>query len=771
MVAGAQPAADGDAGVRRRAVRRLPRAGRPPDAGRSPTPTRGAPGRDAPRRPADRRVRAQRARPRGVGHPGRAGRRRRRPRRGGRGLAALGRAGRGQDGRRRRTARIASIRRSPASASGPARSGRSAARPRGELRAARRRAAGRHRGRLRARRRGRPRARSCPAPSGSATATSASPRDDPVARLSRLPGRQPARRRPSTDGPLYLAAVTDAAAPVRRRSIDWRSGPRRSPAPGAPARGRRRRSGRSARSCACSASPASTAAGRPLAGAAVDRWLPAARDGLGGGIALPFAMALLEYDLEPQQLALDVASPARSTSPSRRSCCASPTGGPSPRPRRRRLAGVAIERIDADRTARRELEDLLGEAPPAVARHDPRPSPTSSGALDEVATLAIGRLRPPPRRGPDRARARRPTARRRHRRPEWQPRDGDAGARRGRARTSTSGEPAPTGSQRALGRLRRVADGVAAERRGYVRLATAIPPLGVPEGAVVAAFERVDLVEADPMAEIVVGGVDPDRALADHAFARRLHRRADTLVVDRTRAARRRAGPRRRRAVRRGDAGRSGPRPPARSGSRWPAADGMRRRSDRRRRLSDLADRRAVGAGADPRRGRGPRGRCSRAHALRFDEPAAARSVGPAADGLAVRGRGRRSARTGGRGRRHAPGRRPTHAVPAAEARGPPPTSRRELADGQRPAGRWRASPPPTPRGRRRPPLATRTASPTAAGARSSARRRPAGRRGALGGDAVAERTEPFDPLGRARALSRGHRAAARAVSRRRPPG
>jgi hypothetical protein len=63
-----------------------------------------------------------------------------------------------------------------------------------------------------------------------------------------------------------------------------------------------------------------------------------------------------------------------------------------------------------------------------------------------------------------------------------------------------------------------------------VRLGTAIPPLGVPEGAVVAAFERVDLVEADPVAEIVDGGVDPDRSLADHAFARRLHRRADTFV-------------------------------------------------------------------------------------------------------------------------------------------------------------------------------------------------------------------------------------------------
>jgi hypothetical protein len=33
------------------------------------------------------------------------------------------------------------------------------------------------------------------------------------------------------------------------------------------------------------------------------------------------------------------------------------------------------------------------------------------------------------------------------------------------------------------------------------------------------------------MAEIVGVGVDPDRSLADHAFARRLHRRADTLIA------------------------------------------------------------------------------------------------------------------------------------------------------------------------------------------------------------------------------------------------
>ena len=281
-------------------------------------------------------------------------------------------------------------------------------------------------------------------------------------------------------------------------------------------------------------------AGRPLAGAAVDRWLSTTRDGLGGGIALPFAMALLEYDLEPQQLALDVASGAVDLAleaellrESDRRAVAETEAT--------RLVGAALERIDANRVARRELQDLLGEAT--------RPwlgttlaEPDLDGALDEVAELAMA--------GYDLLRAEVPMGRELMDRlhdagqdvPEWHPHDrsgrgaggsgggGGGGGGRSSLVDSEEGDPAPTGSQRALSRLRRVADGVAAERRAYVRLATAIPPLGVPEGAVVAAFERVDLVEADPMAEIVVGGVDPDRALADHAFARRLHRRSDTLV-------------------------------------------------------------------------------------------------------------------------------------------------------------------------------------------------------------------------------------------------
>jgi hypothetical protein len=270
-------------------------------------------------------------------------------------------------------------------------------------------------------------------------------------------------------------------------------------------------------------------AGRPLAGAAVDRWVASSRDGLAGGIALPFAMALVEYDLDPQQLALDVASGAIDLAleaellreRDRRELAVAEAS---------RLVGAAVDRVDADRVARRELLDLLGEA------HQPwigttLSEPDVDGALDEAAELAGA--------GYDLIRVEVPVGRELAARmeaagvevPEWRPGQTSRGGRRG----SDIGDldetdPAPSGSQRALARLRHTADGVAAQRRGYVRLGTAIPPLGVPEGAVVAAFERVDLVEADPVAEIVVGGVDPDRSLADHAFARRLHRRADTFV-------------------------------------------------------------------------------------------------------------------------------------------------------------------------------------------------------------------------------------------------
>jgi hypothetical protein len=89
----------------------------------------------------------------------------------------------------------------------------------------------------------------------------------------------------------------------------------------------------------------------------------------------------------------------------------------------------------------------------------------------------------------------------------------------------------PAGSQRALAVLRARADDAAAKAGRYARLATTAPALAAPEQALVAALERLDVVEADPIAEIVGGGVDPDRALADHAFGHRLLRRSGALVL------------------------------------------------------------------------------------------------------------------------------------------------------------------------------------------------------------------------------------------------
>ena len=101
----------------------------------------------------------------------------------------------------------------------------------------------------------------------------------------------------------------------------------------------------------------------------------------------------------------------------------------------------------------------------------------------------------------------------------------------GRQAPRERSDPAPIGSQRALADLRAAVDRAAAERGAYVRLATVLPALGAPEGAVVAAFERIDLMGSDAVAEIVADAVEPDRALADHAFAHRLARRAGTSIL------------------------------------------------------------------------------------------------------------------------------------------------------------------------------------------------------------------------------------------------
>ena len=263
------------------------------------------------------------------------------------------------------------------------------------------------------------------------------------------------------------------------------------------------------------------AAGRPLAGATVDRWLSGDPGTLGNGIALPFAMALAEYDLEPRQLAMDVASGAIDLNlegellrePDRRSIAETEA---------QRLAGAAIERIDAQRTVRRETVGMLGEADRPWLGVTLR-EPEVEAALEEVASLIAA--------GIDLIRIEVPIGRELADKltdaglevPRWQPREDSAGF--------DPIESVPTGSQRAITRLRRAIDRAAARRRAYVRLATAAPALGAPEGAVVAAFERIDLLTSDAMAEIVANAVEPDRALADHAFAHRLARRAGTMIL------------------------------------------------------------------------------------------------------------------------------------------------------------------------------------------------------------------------------------------------
>ena len=260
--------------------------------------------------------------------------------------------------------------------------------------------------------------------------------------------------------------------------------------------------------------------GRPLAGSTVARWLASDPGGLSGGITLPFAMALLEYDLEAPQLALDVASGAVDLAleaellrePDRRAVAETEAI---------RLATASLERIDAQRTVRRETMAVLGDAARPWLATTVR-DPDVEGALEEAADLIEA--------GVDLLRIEVPIGRELVERlidagrdvPEWRPRDRPDVERR---------DPAPTGSQRALAQLRTAVDQAAAERRAYVRLGMVVPALGAPEGSVVAAFERIDLIASDVMAEIVADGVEPDRALADHAFAHRLARRAGTSVL------------------------------------------------------------------------------------------------------------------------------------------------------------------------------------------------------------------------------------------------
>ena len=269
--------------------------------------------------------------------------------------------------------------------------------------------------------------------------------------------------------------------------------------------------------------------GRPLAWAVVDRYLAGRPATLGSGLLLPFSVAAVEYDLGPQALALDVAAGAIDlaleaellTDRDRRSTAEAEA---------RRLTAAAVSRIDANRIARRELRSVLGDA----AR------PWIGAGVDEpVVDDALGEARALVRAGADVVRVSVPAGRElierldsTDRRLEpWRPRRESAGGDGDPDRALDAGDIAPAGSQRGLARLRVSLDELAAERGAYVRIATTAPALAAPEQAVVAALERVDIVEADVVAEIVDAGVAPDRALADHAFAHALLARSGAQLL------------------------------------------------------------------------------------------------------------------------------------------------------------------------------------------------------------------------------------------------
>ena len=250
------------------------------------------------------------------------------------------------------------------------------------------------------------------------------------------------------------------------------------------------------------------AGGRPLALEVVDRLGGAGPGALGRGVGLPFALASIEYGLDPRQLALDVAAGYINLATEGELLGEEAVRREAQRMLQGWLAG-AFERFDANRTARRELIAMLGEPPEPwigcdVGAFDARE------AASEAAALVTS--------GADLLRVRVPR---------------DAELRRGPREASGEGDwpvgpaaPPPAGSQRGLSLLRAALDEAATRSGRYPRLATSWLGLAAPEQAIVAGFERVDVIFSDPLEAIFGLGVDPDRAFADHAFAQALLARA-----------------------------------------------------------------------------------------------------------------------------------------------------------------------------------------------------------------------------------------------------
>jgi hypothetical protein len=278
-------------------------------------------------------------------------------------------------------------------------------------------------------------------------------------------------------------------------------------------------------------------AGRPLATSLAERYCGSDTGRLARGVILPFVVAMLEYDLPLRETALDGASGAIDLG-LEAELLKRPDRLAAAEKRAAELLDAAWVRFDANRTATREMRDVLGlpgepwlgvalQATEVKAAVSETRAIVAGGAdLVQVSVPAswefaqARRLAGLETRGasevevPRRSRELRRDDRRRRGQPE-QP----------------AAELVPAGSQRGLTLIRKAADDAAAHRGCYASLMTVTSAFAAPEQAVVAAFERIDFVEADPIREIVEDNLDPDRALADHAFAHRLQARAGCRVV------------------------------------------------------------------------------------------------------------------------------------------------------------------------------------------------------------------------------------------------
>ena len=102
--------------------------------------------------------------------------------------------------------------------------------------------------------------------------------------------------------------------------------------------------------------------GLPLAAKLADTYCGSHPSRLARGILLPFAVALLEYDMSPRQLALDVAAGSVDLAfeeellarPERLIAAERHASG---------LIDAALARFDANRTASREMREVLGSSP------------------------------------------------------------------------------------------------------------------------------------------------------------------------------------------------------------------------------------------------------------------------------------------------------------------------------------------------------------------------------------------------------------------------